>query len=301
MADEGASAPAADIDFSKKHPLEHTWTLWFDNPNGRQKLATFGKTLRPVYTFSTVEDFWWCVLPLAARFRRGSRRRDGVRTTTLLLPTSLKLTDAVRAAPAGGDGPTLGSAGLLFAPGTALVAARDLLLTWSTVPQFVQQHCRAQQVDSRHRLPPVQGTQQRRLPCSPAAACADLCCLDRHQEGIEPKWEDPKCARGGKWTFTVPKGNNKAALDTFWLHVVLALIGEQFADPGEVCGAVVNVRNRGDRICLWTRTGANEAAQLTIGKQMKHVLDLNDGTKLGYMLHEDAMQQDKNAKDRYII
>ena len=121
------------------------------------------------------------------------------------------------------------------------------------------------------------------------------------QEGIEPKREDPKCARGGKWTFSVPKGNNKAALDTYWLHVVLALIGEQFADPGEVCGAVVNVRNRGDRICLWTRTGANETAQLTIGKQMKHVLDLNDGTKLGYMLHEDAMQQDKAAKDRYII
>jgi hypothetical protein len=59
MGDE--SAPAADnIDFGKKHPLEHTWTLWFDNPNGRQKLATFGKTLRPVYTFNTVEDFWWC-------------------------------------------------------------------------------------------------------------------------------------------------------------------------------------------------------------------------------------------------
>jgi hypothetical protein len=21
-------------DFTQKHPLEHTWTLWFDNPNG---------------------------------------------------------------------------------------------------------------------------------------------------------------------------------------------------------------------------------------------------------------------------
>jgi translation initiation factor 4E len=122
-----------------------------------------------------------------------------------------------------------------------------------------------------------------------------------HQEGIEPKWEDPKCARGGKWTFTVPKGNSRVPLDTYWLHVVLALIGEQFADPGEICGAVVNVRNRGDRISLWTRTGGNEAAQLSVGKQMKQVLDLNDSTKLGYMLHEDAMQQDRKAKDRYII
>jgi len=60
MADEGPGVEVAEgIDFSKKHPLEHTWTLWFDNPNGRQKPTTFGKTLRPVYTFNTVEDFWW--------------------------------------------------------------------------------------------------------------------------------------------------------------------------------------------------------------------------------------------------
>ena len=45
-------------DFTQKHPLEHTWTLWFDNPNGRQKQATWGQTLRSVYTFNTVEDFW---------------------------------------------------------------------------------------------------------------------------------------------------------------------------------------------------------------------------------------------------
>ena len=48
-------------------PLEHTWTLWFDNPNGRQKQTSYGATLRPVYTFSSVEDFWWCAAPLFTR------------------------------------------------------------------------------------------------------------------------------------------------------------------------------------------------------------------------------------------
>lgn len=52
---------AGEPDFSKKHPLETKWTLWFDNPNGKQKQATWGQTLRAVYTFDTVEDFWWCV------------------------------------------------------------------------------------------------------------------------------------------------------------------------------------------------------------------------------------------------
>ena len=51
--------PAGEPDFSKKHPLETKWTLWFDNPNGKQKQATWGQTLRAVYTFDTVEDFWW--------------------------------------------------------------------------------------------------------------------------------------------------------------------------------------------------------------------------------------------------
>lgn len=50
-----------------KHPLEHKWTLWFDNPSGKQKQDSYGSSLRSVYTFETVEDFWWyvssCTLP----------------------------------------------------------------------------------------------------------------------------------------------------------------------------------------------------------------------------------------------
>jgi translation initiation factor 4E len=46
---------------SKRHPLKHAWTFWFDNPNGKQKQSTWGSCIRAVYTFSTVEDFWWYV------------------------------------------------------------------------------------------------------------------------------------------------------------------------------------------------------------------------------------------------
>jgi hypothetical protein len=45
----------------KRHPLKHAWTFWFDNPNGKQKQSTWGSCIRAVYTFSTVEDFWWYV------------------------------------------------------------------------------------------------------------------------------------------------------------------------------------------------------------------------------------------------
>lgn len=48
-------------------------------------------------------------------------------------------------------------------------------------------------------------------------AGADFHCF---KAGIEPKWEDPSCASGGKWTANLPKGSSKALLDTFWLHTV---------------------------------------------------------------------------------
>jgi hypothetical protein len=57
QVDRPAEAP-------KKHPLEHAWTFWFDNPNGKQKQVAWGSSIRAVYTFSTVEDFWWYVFPL---------------------------------------------------------------------------------------------------------------------------------------------------------------------------------------------------------------------------------------------
>lgn len=35
--------------------------------------------------------------------------------------------------------------------------------------------------------------------------------------GIEPKWEDPECANGGKWT---APSNRKANLENMWLETV---------------------------------------------------------------------------------
>ncbi|XVF25553.1 hypothetical protein REPUB_Repub13aG0222000 [Reevesia pubescens] len=40
------------------HPLEHSWTFWFDNPSAKSKQSTWGSSMRPIYTFATVEQFW---------------------------------------------------------------------------------------------------------------------------------------------------------------------------------------------------------------------------------------------------
>lgn len=123
---------------------------------------------------------------------------------------------------------------------------------------------------------------------------ADFHCF---KAGIEPKWEDLICAHGGKWTATNTRGG-KAGLDQLWLNTLLAMIGEQFDEGDEICGAVASVRARQEKIALWTRTATNEAAQMSIGKQWKEFLDYNE--KIHYMFHEDA-KKDKAARNRYTL
>ncbi len=59
MADEPGAAQEGSSGPLKKHPLEQSWTLWFDNPQAKQSTNKYGQTLKEVYAFDTVEDFWW--------------------------------------------------------------------------------------------------------------------------------------------------------------------------------------------------------------------------------------------------
>jgi hypothetical protein len=43
---------------------------------------------------------------------------------------------------------------------------------------------------------------------------------------------------------------------------LMALIGEQFDETEDICGIVASVRQRGDKLALWTRTASNEAVQV---------------------------------------
>lgn len=124
------------------------------------------------------------------------------------------------------------------------------------------------------------------------------------KEGIEPKWEDATCKGGGVWKTSVPKGPNaKQHVDQSWLHLLLALIGEDFPESDTICGAVVSIRNRGDRVAVWTKTASNEAVQIAIGKHLKEVLDLGEMQTIGFTAHEDAMDANYNrrAKDRFTV
>eukprot|EP01024_Parvocaulis_polyphysoides_P046810 TRINITY_DN44282_c0_g1_i1.p1 TRINITY_DN44282_c0_g1~~TRINITY_DN44282_c0_g1_i1.p1 ORF type:complete len:243 (-),score=31.00 TRINITY_DN44282_c0_g1_i1:251-979(-) len=114
--------------------------------------------------------------------------------------------------------------------------------------------------------------------------------LHLFKEGIKPAWEDPTNEKGGSWTLSVPgKGTEgKNQLDKWWLDSLLALIGEQFTEAGEICGVSANVRTKNDRITLWTKTCQNEAAQISIGRQLRQITAYPDNLTLSYTFHEDS-------------
>ncbi|CAN0853700.1 Eukaryotic translation initiation factor 4E-1 [Linum grandiflorum] len=194
VVDDNESSSEKMTTKAQTHPLEHRWTFWFDNPSAKSKQTTWGSSMRSIFTFGTVEEFWSVY-------------------NNIHHPSKL-------------------------------------------------------------------------------AVGADFHCF-KHK--IEPKWEDPVCANGGKWTVTFSKGKS----DTAWLYTLLAMIGEQFEHGDEICGAVVNVRARQEKIAIWTKNASNEAAQLSIGRQWKEFLDYKDN--IGFIFHEDAKRLDRGAKNRYTI
>jgi translation initiation factor 4E len=105
--------------------------------------------------------------------------------------------------------------------------------------------------------------------------------------GIKPMWEDPQNKKGGRWLLMVDRSRRNEILDHYWLELLMSMIGEQFEDLGEeVCGAVVNIRNKGDKVSLWTRDATKEDANRRIGQILKSKLDVPENIR--YEAHEDT-------------
>lgn len=107
------------------------------------------------------------------------------------------------------------------------------------------------------------------------------------REGIAPTWEDPQNAHGGKWTFRLPKKGILAS--RLWEEIVLALVGGQFSGvpDGEVCGAVISVRERTNVLAIWTKSGKNQQMINKVGQALRRILSLptNAFSMMYYQTH----------------
>ncbi|CCD61788.1 Eukaryotic translation initiation factor 4E-3 [Caenorhabditis elegans] len=111
------------------------------------------------------------------------------------------------------------------------------------------------------------------------------------KEGIKPMWEDVNNVQGGRWLVVVDKQLQRRTqlLDHYWLELLMAIVGEQFDEYGDyICGAVVNVRQKGDKVSLWTRDATRDDVNLRIGQVLKQKLSIPDTEILRYEVHKDS-------------
>ncbi|KAK6474880.1 eukaryotic translation initiation factor 4E-1B-like [Huso huso] len=127
--------------------------------------------------------------------------------------------------------------------------------------------------------------------------------LSNPSDGIEPMWEDRRNKCGGRWLITLSKQQRHTELDRFWLETLLCIIGESFDDySDDVCGAVLNVRAKGDKIAVWTTNTENREAVTYIGRRYKEGLGLPAKIVIGYQAHADtATKSNSLGKNKFVV
>ncbi|PYH96106.1 IF4E-domain-containing protein [Aspergillus ellipticus CBS 707.79] len=106
------------------------------------------------------------------------------------------------------------------------------------------------------------------------------------KKGIRPVWEDDANKKGGKWVVRLKKG----VADRYWEDLLLAMVGDQFAEAGdEVCGAVLSVRSGEDVLNVWTRIDGGR--NIKIRETIKRLLNFPADTNLIWKSHDDSIAQ----------
>ncbi|XP_078041554.1 eukaryotic translation initiation factor 4E type 3 [Augochlora pura] len=86
-----------------------------------------------------------------------------------------------------------------------------------------------------------------------------------------PLWEEPINQHGGTWRIKCHKSDT----EKIWKEIVLAAIGEQFAEcvaiDDEVCGITVSIKDRDDMIQIWNMNAAS-APRATVLKKVHSLL-----------------------------
>ena len=84
---------------------------------------------------------------------------------------------------------------------------------------------------------------------------------------------------------------------------ILCLIGEAFDEHSDdVCGAVVNIRPKGDKLSIWTANSKNKDGILKIGLKLKERLGIQPKSTIVYESHNDSMNKSGSvAKFRFTV
>jgi len=127
------------------------------------------------------------------------------------------------------------------------------------------------------------------------------CDYSLFKEGVQPMWEDDRNRMGGRWLVNLSKNQRSTDLDRIWLETLLCLIGEAFGeDSDQVCGAVINIRPKGDKLAVWTQFADKQESVMHIGKMFKERLTLPTKFPIMYEKHMDtANKTGSQTKHKY--
>ncbi|NCY26931.1 MAG: eukaryotic translation initiation factor EIF4E family protein [Alphaproteobacteria bacterium] len=119
--------------------------------------------------------------------------------------------------------------------------------------------------------------------------------MDYHlfKHGIEPKSEDTNNVDGG--SLSVECSHHE--IEKFWLHTVLATIGNNFTDQDYICGMMINVRPKFGRIQLWLKNCTDNNILKRIGTEWKQHIECHYRQQVKYTTHHDIfVKQDLRPK-----
>ncbi|KAJ7781892.1 translation initiation factor eIF 4e-like domain-containing protein, partial [Mycena maculata] len=98
--------------------------------------------------------------------------------------------------------------------------------------------------------------------------------------GIKPTWEDEVNPNGGKSVLTMK--NNPVLLDRCWNWLAMALVSKELKEGYDlICGAVVSLRSKVDRIQVWTRSKDDLEKLNGIRKKLIKLLDVSEADRFG--------------------
>jgi translation initiation factor 4E len=122
-----------------------------------------------------------------------------------------------------------------------------------------------------------------RRPTEPAQAYIAHHCF---RDGVDPFWEHPANARGGRWIVRLRKGAAARA----WECALLALVGDEYNLGDELCGVVLAKKRHGDdALSFWVRASSKDATA-HVRDAIKRLLGVGSNA-LEYRMHDTSLQR----------
>lgn len=103
-------------------------------------------------------------------------------------------------------------------------------------------------------------------------------------------WEHEHNVNGGRLTVISAPKSKSALIDEVWLDTLIFLIGENYSNADDVCGVVLNTRQYGYKLAVWT--SVQDRTKVTdIAQSIKASLSTSFVQTIPFEVHSDTQKK----------